>query len=87
VEDATIMALSAQGNARSESLLRFENSRDSLLAAGRVLTPAPVFLDVEGAASRAITVEGGDLTKAAKVLQLGPGVAQTAVRVIGQAGV
>jgi hypothetical protein len=87
VEDASLSALSAQGNARAESLLRFENSRDVLVAASRLLAPAPVFLQVEGARSRAITVDGGDLTKAAKVLELGSGVARGAVRVIGQAGV
>jgi hypothetical protein len=87
VEDASVAAMSAQGNAHAESLLRFENSRDVLVSAARVLTPAPVFLELEGQASRAITVDGGDLSKAAKVLGLGPGASRGAVRVIGQAGV
>jgi hypothetical protein len=87
VEDATLTGLSAQGNSRAESLLRFENSRDVLVSGSRLLAPAPVFLEVEGQASRAITVDGGDLSKAGKVLGLGTGVARGAVRVIGQSGV
>jgi polygalacturonase len=87
VEDASVTGLSGQGNAQAESLLRFENCRDVLVAASRLLSPASVFVQVEGAASRNITVDGGDLTKAPKVLGLGQGVPRGAVRVIGQAGV
>jgi hypothetical protein len=87
VEDASVSGLNAQGNAHAESLLRFANCRDVLLAAPRLLAPVPAFLRVEGATSRNITVDGGDLTKAPKVLELGSDVARGAVRVIGQAGV
>ena len=65
VEDAGINGFSAQGNPQAESLLRFIETRDVLLTAGRALTPAAVFLQVEGAASQQITVDGGDLSKAA----------------------
>jgi hypothetical protein len=78
--------LSAQGNPEAGSALRFQNCRDVLVAASRLLAPAPVFLRVEGGGSRAITVDGGDLTKAGKVLDLGAGAVRGAVRVIGQAG-
>jgi len=36
-----------------------------VLTGPRVLTPASVFLQVEGAGSRNITIDGGDLSKAA----------------------
>lgn len=64
VEDAAVNGLSAQGDKGTESLLRFSESRDVLLSAMRVLTPVPVFLQVEGAGSRNIKVDGGDLSKA-----------------------
>lgn len=65
VEDAAVNGFSAQGNPQAESLLCFIESRDVLLTAGRALTPAAVFLQVEGAASQGITIDGGDLSKAA----------------------
>jgi len=65
VEDAAINGMSAQGNKDATSLLRFTDSRDVLLSAARVLTPAAVFLQVEGAASDNIVIDGGDLSKAA----------------------
>ncbi|MGC1186725.1 MAG: glycosyl hydrolase family 28 protein, partial [Candidatus Acidiferrales bacterium] len=64
VEDAAINGLSAQGNPQSESLLRFIATRDVLLTASRVLTPSAVFLQVEGADSKDIIVDGGDLSEA-----------------------
>ena len=65
VEDAAINGFSAQANPQAESLLRFIETRNVLLTAARALTPAAVFLEVEGAASQGITVDGGDLSKAA----------------------
>jgi hypothetical protein len=70
VEDAAIKGLSAQGNKDAESLLRFMETRDVLLSATRVLTPASTFLQVEGAGSRNIIVDGGDISKAAMPLAI-----------------
>ena len=70
VEDAAINGFSAQANPQAESLLRFIETRDVLLTAARALTPAAVFLQVEGAASQGITVDGGDLSKAATPVSL-----------------
>jgi Glycosyl hydrolases family 28 len=64
VTDASINGFSLQGNEKAESLLRFIDTSDVLLSAARVLTPTAVFLQVEGAASKGITIDGGDLTKA-----------------------
>jgi hypothetical protein len=60
VTDASINGLGAQGNPQATSVLRFIETQDVLLTASRVLTPAAVFLQVEGAASRGITIDGGD---------------------------
>ena len=67
VQDAAINGLSAKGSEGTE-LLRFINTKDILLTATRVLTPAAVFLQVEGAASDGVIVEGGDLRKAKTAL-------------------
>jgi hypothetical protein len=44
--------------------LRFIETQNVLVTASRVLSPAAVFLQVEGAASHGITIDGGDLSKA-----------------------
>jgi glycosyl hydrolase family 28 len=80
VADAAVNGLSAQGNPQSESLLRFIQSRDVLLTANRVLTPSAVFLQVEGADSKGITVDGGDLSKAEESLAFAAGAADDSVR-------
>lgn len=64
VEDASLNGLTAQGTEEAESLLRFIDTRDVLLSASRLLAPAAVFLQVEGAGSAGITVDGGALSKA-----------------------
>ncbi len=64
VQDAVINGLSAQGNPEAESLLRFSAAKDVLLTACRAITPAAVFLQVEGTENENIKVDGGDLSKA-----------------------
>lgn len=78
VQDASITGLSAQGNTEGE-LLRLVNAKDILLTATRILSPAAVFLQVEGAASENIKVDGGDLSKAGKPLALVNGAVKKAV--------
>ena len=80
VEDATINGLSAKGSEGTE-LLRFINSKDILLTATRLLTPSAIFLLVEGASSRDITVNGGDIQKAKKSLVADKGAVKSAVRI------
>jgi hypothetical protein len=75
-----VNGLSAQGNPQAESLLRFINTRDALLTASRVLTPAAVFLRLEGAASEGITVDGGHLSKAGKLVAYGGGATKKGVK-------
>src|SRR5215813_4026682 len=80
VKDAAVNGLSAQGSPQAESLLRFINSSEALLTASRVLTPAAVFLRLEGAASEGITVDGGHLSKAGKLMAYGGGATKKAVK-------
>ena len=81
VTDVALNGLSAQGNAEAKSVLRFIETRDALVSAPRVLTPAAVFLGVEGATSRGITIDGGDLSKAAAPVAFESGASKEAVKV------
>lgn len=80
VTDVAVNGLSAQGDKQAESVLRFMETRDALVSAARVLTPAAVFLQVEGASSEAITIDGGDLSKAAAPTAFKVGAAERAVK-------
>jgi hypothetical protein len=80
VADASIDGLGAQGNPRAKSVLRFLDTHDVLVSAPRVLTPAAVFLQAEGAASKGITLDGGDISKAAAPLAFEAGAAKDAVK-------
>ena len=80
VEDAAVNALSVQGTKEAESTLRLIEARDVLLTATRLLTPSPVFMRVEGANSGTIMIDGGDLSKAAKVIAFAGGASETAVK-------
>ena len=81
VRDAAINGLSVAGTPQAESVLRFIDSTDVLLTASRVLTPSPAFLQVEGAGNERITVDGGDLSKAAAPVALKNGATAVAVKV------
>lgn len=80
VEDAAINGLSVQGNQQAESVMRFIDSKQTLLTAARLLTPAAVFLQLEGAANEGIAVDGGDLSKAATALAYKNGATEKAVK-------
>ena len=80
VVDGSIIGLAAEGNPQAESVLRFRNSQDVLLSACRVLQQASVFLQVEGAESHGIVLDGGDLRKAKSALAFKDGAATESVR-------
>jgi hypothetical protein len=65
VVDAAVTGLNVQGQTGAESVLRFIASQDVFMSATRLLTPASVFLQAEGQNTN-ITVDGGDLSKAAE---------------------
>ena len=81
VNDAAVNGLNVQGTKEAESVLRFIETRDVLLSAARLLAPAPVFLQVEGPGSGGITVDGGDVSKAAEPLAFKSGASPKAARV------
>ena len=80
VADAAVNGLGARGSPQAASLLRFVNTRDVLITAARVLTPAAVFLKLEGAASEGIAIDGGNLAKAGKPVAYGQGATEKAVK-------
>lgn len=79
VSDAAVNALNVQGDTSAESTLRIIDSEDIYLGAARQLKPAPVFLQVEGAANANIIIDGGDLSKAATPVVLKNGATEKAV--------
>jgi hypothetical protein len=80
VNEAGVNGLAVQGNPAAESVLRFIDSKDVLVTAGRVLTPAAVALRVEGAACAGLTIDGGDWSKAAQPLEVASGATAGAVK-------
>ena len=80
MEDVAISGLSVQGNTEADSVLRFIDSSQILLAASRVLTPSSTFLQIEGASNDGIIVEGGDLSKAASTVAFKNGATENSVK-------
>jgi hypothetical protein len=80
VQDVTAIGLNVQGESRAESVLRFIGAQDVLLSATRLLTPAAVFLQVEGTDNQAIILDGGDWSKASETLILKAGAKREAVK-------
>ncbi len=81
VEDAAIYGLNVQGNPDAESVLRFIDSKQTLITAARVLNVSPAFLQVEGEGNDGIIIEGGDLLKAATPVVFKNGANDKAVKV------
>jgi polygalacturonase len=79
VQDASVNGLSAKGNPGSE-LLRFINTKDVLLTATNVLTPAASFLRIEGPASEGIIIDGGNLGKATQTVVFENGAIKESVK-------
>jgi hypothetical protein len=78
VEDAAINGLTAKGSEGTE-LMRFINTKDVLLTATRLLTPAASIVRVEGASSKGIIINGGALTNAAKQVTFANGATESSV--------
>lgn len=82
VEDASINGLNIMGSEGNE-VMRLINSKDVLLTATKILTPAAVFLKIEGADSAGIIVDGGDLRKANQKTVFDKGAMKDAVTLRG----
>jgi len=80
VIDAAVNGLNVQGDGSAESVLRFIQSRDVLMSATRLLTRASVFLQVEGSGNQNIAVDGGDFSKADRVVVYKDGAVEGAVK-------
>ena len=81
VSDANITGLVSQGNTSGPSVLRCINTKDTLITAPRLMTPAAVYLAVEGERSADITLDGGDIRKAAKPATFERGATNKAARI------
>jgi len=64
ITDATLSTLATDGHLAAPSTLRLINTTDTLIASPRLLTPAAVYLAVEGQRSANIALLPGDLRKA-----------------------
>jgi hypothetical protein len=80
VTDAAVNGISAEGNPKA-ALLRLIESKQTLLTSPRLLSPAGVFLRVEGALTKGITVDGGDFSAALKDVDLADGANPAQVKV------
>ena len=80
VTDAAVNGLSVQGDKDAESVLRFIDSQDILLSATRLMKPAAIFLQVEGGNNETITIDGGDISKAAAPLAFKNGADEKSVK-------
>lgn len=80
VADVAVNGFSVQGNENAASVTRFVHTRDVLLSATRLLTPAAVFVQVEGSTSSGITIDGGDLSQSARVVAFKAGAIVGAVK-------
>jgi len=80
VSDANLSRVTAQGNPDGSSVIRCINTTNTLIASPRLLTPAAVYLAVEGERSADITLDGGDIRKAGKPATFDRGASEKAAR-------
>jgi polygalacturonase len=78
VHDASVTGLSIQGSPQTETI-RVINSKDIMFTAARLLSPSKTFLQVEGATSDNIIVNGSDLKKAGNPLAFENGATKNSV--------
>jgi hypothetical protein len=79
VSDAVISGITTQGNTEGPSVVRCINTTDALISSPRLLTPAAVYLAVEGERSADIVVEGGNIRRAEKSITFDRGATEKAV--------
>ena len=80
VQDAAINGLNIDGQEQAESACRFINSGDVLMTAARLKSPAKIFLAVEGDKSKAIKIDGGDISKAVTSVSFNAGASKQSVK-------
>jgi len=80
VQDAAVNGLNVQGDKNAESVLRFIGSQDIYLDTPRLLSLANVFAQAEGAENGNITIDGGDISKAANATVFKTGAKKSSVK-------
>jgi Glycosyl hydrolases family 28 len=80
VEDIAFNGFNVQGDIQAESVMRLTGCKHVLISATRVLTQSSPFLDVEGAETENIIVDGGDLSRAASPAIFKSGASANAVK-------
>jgi len=80
VYDTAINALNIDGHAKAESACRVINSADMLFTATRLRKPASVFMAVEGAESKNIKIDGGDISKATTPIVFSSGASKLSIK-------
>jgi hypothetical protein len=80
VDDVAVNGFSVEGDAAAESVVRLIGTTRALFTATRLLTPAAVFLQVEGTGNQGIAIDGGDLSRAAQPLAYKNGAGAEAVK-------
>jgi len=80
VTDAAVNGISVDGNPGAETVVRMIDSKQVLMTAPRLLTPAAVFLQVEGVGNERITIDGGDISYATKPTIFQDGALEKAVK-------
>jgi len=81
VQDAAIHALSADADPKAEAVCRITGGREILLSGSRVMRSAAAFVKVIGPENERITIDGGDISKAAKPVVFADGANPKVVKV------
>ena len=81
VIDAAINSFSTHSDLKARSVVRCIETRDVLISATRLLGPARAFLQIEGPSCQGITIDGGDLSKAAQPLAIEAGASAKAAKI------
>jgi polygalacturonase len=79
-QDVAMTGLAVQGNPNAESVLRIQDSEHVLLTSPRVLGHSGAFLQIEGAHSANICIEGGDLSRASAPVIYAKGATENSVK-------
>lgn len=79
-EDVAFNGFNVQGNLQAEAVMRLTDCKQVYMSATRVLTQSSPFLQVEGADTENIIVDGGDLSRAAQPAIFKDGASANAVK-------
>ena len=80
LEDVSVNGLSVQGDKAAESVVRCIESKSILFNAVRGLAASSVFMQVEGATSKDISLFASDISKSAKPLKFSSGASSQSVK-------